>query len=182
VAVQRRASQRVFIGSEDADLETSIEIDARPSVVWQYFVEPEKRRRAFGAIEQSVEFTPNDQGRVAAGASSHCVHSVGGDALREYLDWRPYEYFTCRFTPLPNGDELLPLSLETNEFVPVGREQTSVRWRIRVVDRSEQSLRRFEPFAEVLREFAALGVFRDGMQAAIAEDAALMGLADLDSL
>jgi hypothetical protein len=63
--------------------------------------------------------TPPRQGyRVAAGASSHCAHGVGGDALREYLDWRPFEYFTCRFTPLANGPELLPPAVETYEFTP----------------------------------------------------------------
>ena len=23
-----------------------------------------------------------------------------GDGLREYLDWRPYEYFTCHLSPI----------------------------------------------------------------------------------
>jgi len=73
-----------------------------PAVVWQYFVEAEKRLR-WQPLQTAVKNQPNRQGRLGAGASSHCAHGIHGDALREYLDWRPYSYFTNRFTPLGRG-------------------------------------------------------------------------------
>jgi hypothetical protein len=50
--------------------------------------------------QTAVKNQPNAYGRLGAGASSHCAHAVGGDVLREYLDWRPFRYFTNRMTPL----------------------------------------------------------------------------------
>ena len=43
---------------------------------------------------------------------------MGPDVLREYLDWRPYEYFTNRFTPLGGGMPLFVPGVETTEFIP----------------------------------------------------------------
>ena len=121
VADRRRESQRIRVSPEEADLDVSYIIDAPPSVVWQYWVQPEKRARwSLSANETSVVFSPNDEGRRASGASSHCAHAVGGDALREYLDWRPYEYFTCRMTPLPHELALYTPWLETCSFTSVG--------------------------------------------------------------
>ena len=85
-------------------------------MVWQYFVDPEKRLR-WQPLQTAIENRPNQQGRLGPGASSHCAHGVGGNALREYLDWRPYRYFTNRFTPLGHGPHFFP-GLETFEFIP----------------------------------------------------------------
>ena len=115
VAHRRRESQRVRVTAEDADVDVAFVIDAPPAVVWQYFVQPDKRaRHAFETGESSVVFSPNDEGRLAeTGATSHCGTRSGGDALREHLDWRPYEYFTCRLTPLPAELVILSPMIET---------------------------------------------------------------------
>jgi len=115
VIARMRDARRVRIDSEEADLETSFgEHPYPPAVLWQYFVDPEKRLR-WQPLQTAIENKPNQQGRLGAGASSHCAHGVGGDALREYLDWRPYSYFTNRFTPLGHGPLFVPL-IETFEF------------------------------------------------------------------
>jgi Protein of unknown function (DUF2652) len=117
VVARMRAARRVHIGSGEADLEISFgEHPYPPAVLWQYFVDPEKRLR-WQPLQTAIENQPNQHGRLGAGASSHCAHGVGGDALREYLDWRPYSYFTNRFTPLGRGP-LLFRCIETFEFVP----------------------------------------------------------------
>jgi hypothetical protein len=83
-------------------------------------------------LQTAVKNQPNQRGRLGAGASSHCAHGIHGDALREYLDWRPYTYFTNRFTPLGRGPLLVPL-IETFGFTPT-HTGTTVHYRCRLDD------------------------------------------------
>ena len=130
VTARMREARRVYIGSEDADAEISFgEHPYPPAVVWQYFVDPEKRLR-WQPLQTAIKNQPNRQGRLGPGASSHCAHGVGGDALREYLDWRPYSYFTNRFTPLGRGPHFFPC-IETFEFTPTDAG-TIVHYRCRL--------------------------------------------------
>ena len=62
---------------------------------------------------------------MGAGASSHCAHGVGGDALREYLDWRPFSYFTNRMTPLSSWPGFFA-TVETTEFI--AEPEPAPRW------------------------------------------------------
>ena len=133
VAERMRDARRVYVGPEDADAEVSFgEHPYPPAVVWQYFVDAGKRLR-WQPLQTAVENRPNKQGRLGPGASSHCAHGVGGDALREYLDWRPYRYFTNRFTPLGRGPLFFPC-IETFEFTPT-EAGTAVHYRFRLEDR-----------------------------------------------
>ncbi len=177
VADRRRESQRLRITREEADLDVSYLIDAPPSVVWQYWVQPEKRARwSLSAFETSIVFSKNDAGRLGVGASSHCAHSVGGDALREYLDWRPYDYFTCRLTPLPAELVTVCPWIETNSFTRVGENRTEFRWTVRCIDRSVETLDGFEVLAATVRERASQPGFGEMVRAAIAEDTSMFGL------
>lgn len=177
VAQRRRESRRVRITAEDADLDVGYLVDAPPAVVWQYLVQPDKRARwSMDANETSVVFSPNDEGRLAAGASSHCAHAVGGDALREYLDWRPYEYFTCRLTPLPAELVILSPWVETFSLSVVDGNRTEFRWTVRCIDRSAEGMAKFEAIASVIRQRASQPTYGAGVRAAITEDAASFGL------
>jgi hypothetical protein len=130
VIAEMREARRAYIASEEADLELSFgEHPYPPAVVWQYFVEAEKRLR-WQPLQTAIRNHPNQQGRLGPGASSHCAHGAQGDALREYLDWRPYRYFTNRFTPLGRGP-LLFNCIETFEFTPTDAG-TAVRYRSRL--------------------------------------------------
>lgn len=132
VVARMREARRVYIGSEDADLEVSFgEHPYPPALLWQYFVDPEKRLR-WQPLQTAIENHPNEQGRLGVGASSHCAHGFGGDALREYLDWRPHSYFSNRFTPLARGP-LFVAGIETFEFVPTDTG-TRVDYRFRLDD------------------------------------------------
>jgi uncharacterized protein YndB with AHSA1/START domain len=132
VIARMREARRVYVGSEDADLEVSFgEHPYPPALLWQYFVDPEKRLR-WQPLQTAVKNQPNRQGRLGVGASSHCAHGVGGAALREYLDWRPYTYFTNRFTPLGRGPLFFP-NIETFEFIPTDTG-TRVQYRSRLED------------------------------------------------
>ena len=132
VLARMRDARRVHIGSEEADLEVSFgDHPYPPAVLWQYFVDPEKRLR-WQPLQTAIENRPNRHGRLGAGASSHCAHGVGGDALREYVDWRPYSYFTNRFTPLGRGP-LFFAGVETFQFIPTDTG-TRVDYRFRLED------------------------------------------------
>ena len=131
------------------------------------------------AVETGVEFTPNREGRLATGASSHCSHGVGGDGLREYLDWRPYEYFTCRLSRVEaEGVELFIFveCLETCEFIDLGDGRTEHRWLMRSVDRTPEGIRAFEECVAIFREFSADPSLGDQMRRPVAEDSAMYGL------
>jgi len=96
------------------------------------------------------------------------------DVLREYLDWRPYSYYTHRFTPLPNGFELAPPAVETIELFPLENGGTSVHWRWRLQDRGPEVRQRFEISAGAIRADTPAGGVR--LMKAIKEDAAALAL------
>ena len=67
VIARMREARRVYIGSEDADMEISFgEHPYPPAVVWQYFVDPEKRLR-WQPLQTAIKNQPNQQGRLGAG-------------------------------------------------------------------------------------------------------------------
>ncbi len=178
VAAQRREAQVVRLSDDDADVVFSYIVDAPPAVCWQYFVEPGKRHRHVGAIETGVEFKPNSAGRVAAGASSHCAHGVGGDGLREYLDWRPYEYFTCHLSRVEaeGVEHTFVDALETYEFTDLGDGRTEHRWLLRADDRTPEGISAFEAAFAFLKAFSTNPSWGDQLRGPIAEDAAMYGL------
>ena len=81
----------------EADLEQIFELPYPPAVVWRYIVDPiERLRWACRLFDKNPDTdVPNERGRLGAGAGSHCSHGPS-TATREYVDWHPFEYFTCR--------------------------------------------------------------------------------------
>jgi hypothetical protein len=127
--------RREYIGSADADLEMSREEPFPPSILWAYYVEPEKRLLwQPNQVADGIKNRPNEGGRLGVGASSHCAHATGGDVLREYLDWRPFRYFTNRMTPL-GGSLIVQRCIETTEFIPLENGTTMIQYRVRLQDR-----------------------------------------------
>ena len=169
VIARMREARRVHIGSEDADGELSFGEHPYPAaVLWQYFVDPDKRLR-WQPLQTAIKNQPNEQGRVGAGASSHCAHGASGDALREYLDWRPYSYFTNRFTPLGRGLLFFPC-IETFEFTPTDAG-TRVDYRLRLEDCGPLTRLRYR----ILRRGAGRMLTRSGrtLRRILDEDAAI---------
>jgi uncharacterized protein YndB with AHSA1/START domain len=154
VLEQMREAQREYISSAEADFELSGEPSPYPpAVLWQYFVDPEKRLR-WQPNQKTIDNQPNKQGRLGPGASSHCAHGIGPDVLREYLDWRPYEYFTIRFTPLGGGVPLFVPGVETTEFIPTDAGTTMVHYRFRATDRGRLTKLRVRLWAALFRKAA----------------------------
>lgn len=165
---QMREARREYVAAGEGDCETEIELRFPPSVLWQYFVDADKRMR-WQPLQTDVENQPNEGGRMGVGASSHCAHGQAADALREYIDWRPFRYFTNRFTPLGNGPPMMPRSIETIEFAPGADGRTTIHWRIKLEDRSEAALRHFENVAAFLRANVD-ELWRDRLAAALEAD------------
>jgi hypothetical protein len=174
VLQQMREGRREYVGPADADLDLSYQMPFPAAVLWQYFVDTDKRLR-WQLVQTAVENQPNDRGRMGIGAASHCAHGAAGDALREYLDWRPFSYVTNRFTPLP-GAVLMPRSIETSEFIPLEDGGTEIHWRIKLEDRDEEAVRQFETTANLLRGMTA--AMKGGLSKVLDEDGFVPGHSD----
>ncbi len=175
VVEEMREAQREYVGAADADLEISGVVPVPPSVIWQYYVDPEKRLR-WQPIQTSIKNQPNARGRLGVGASSHCAHRIGGDVLREYIDWRPFSYFTIRLTPLPGGFELAPPGIETMEFIPLEDGTTSTHYRFRVRDRGRLAKLRFAVRRLLFR--MSRRRTKEALERILEEDAAALALDD----
>jgi hypothetical protein len=174
VVEEMREVRREYISSADADLEISGESPYPPPVIWQYYVDPEKRLR-WQPNQKAIKNQPNQHGRLGAGASSHCAHGVGGDVLREYLDWRPFSYFTNRFTPLSGGPLFFP-GVETIEFTPTDAGTTLVYYRFRLQDRGRLTGLRFRIVRPIMRR--VLSRSREPLRRIMEADAAASGLGE----
>jgi uncharacterized protein YndB with AHSA1/START domain len=137
VLQQMRSARRIYLTAEEADLDQSLELPYPPALVWRYVVDPVERIRWVCRILDKNPDTdvPNEQGRLGAGASSHCNHGPAV-ASREYVDWHPYDYFTCRTTVTGRLRMLSPRpGIETMEFIAVEGGGTRVEHRLRVEKR-----------------------------------------------
>ena len=148
-----REERRLYITSEDADVENTHDLPVPPALAWQYLLDPIERQRwacrQFG--KDPDEETLNAQGRHGSGMKVHCGHGPGPIwGFREFIDWRPFEYFTARTTTPVAGAFLRPRpAIETVEFMPLGEHGTRIVWRFRVTNRGRVSmlaLRMFRPF------------------------------------
>jgi hypothetical protein len=137
-----REERRMYISAADADFEIPIDVPVPPAVAWQYVVDPiERQRWACRRYNEDPDHDErNPEGRLGPGATSHCSHGPGHlMAFREFIDWRPFAYFTSRVTTTVAGG--LPRSLiETVEFAPLSDLRTRIIIRYRATNRSRMSL------------------------------------------
>jgi hypothetical protein len=151
---EMRETRRLYIAPSEADLEMHFDVPYRPAVVWRYSVDPVERRRyaCGGPFDKNPDRTePNVHGRLGAGASSHCNHGPGV-GVREYVDWRPFSYFTYRMTASP-GLALMGIhpAIETVEFISLAGGGTRIEYRTRLSGRSWLSKLTFRASRPLLR-------------------------------
>ena len=137
VLQQMRATRRIYIAPGEADLEQILELPYPPAIVWRYVVDPlERQRWACRAFDKNPDIeTPNERGRLGAGAGSHCTHGPS-TAMRDYVDWRPFEYYTCRLGATGRLAMMFRPTIETMEFVALEGGGTRVEHRFRAEERS----------------------------------------------
>lgn len=156
VLQEMRETRRLYIATAEADLEMHFDLPYPPAVVWRYIVDPVERRRyaCGGPFDKNPDRTePNVHGRLGAGASSHCNHGPGV-GVREYVDWRPFRYFTYRMSASP-GLALMGIhpATETVEFVSREDGGTRVEFRTRLNNRSQLSRLTFRASRPLLSAF-----------------------------
>lgn len=87
------AARRVFITPGEADLVIIQDLPAPPMAVWDWYNDPRKRIVWDDLDEVRAILRPG--GRAGVGARNHCIHGKTV-AVEDFLDWRPFDYFTVR--------------------------------------------------------------------------------------
>ena len=143
VLAAMREAHREYVTSEEADLESSVEVPVPPVVAWKYWVEPRERQRwacrQFSKDPDRV--TKNARGRVGEGAKTHCNHAPGTWTW-EYTDWRPFDYFSAHTSSAPVLGRLFGQrpQLQTVEFLATEAGGTRIVHRSRLTNRGPISL------------------------------------------
>jgi len=178
VLTAMREERRLYIGAGDADFETIIDVPVPPALAWQYVVDPiERQRWACAQYDKNPDRDePNARGRLGAGAKSHCGHGPGPiEAFREFVDWRPFAYFTARTrTPLAGGFVMARPVIETIEFAPLDDQGTRIAIRYREISRN----RVLRVVSRAIHPFLTAFWRRRGAELAriVKEDATRLGL------
>jgi hypothetical protein len=120
------------------------------------------------AVSETTTGLSNDLG-------GHCVLSSSGEGGCN-ADARPYEYFTCRLTPLPDELVILCPWVETWSLKELDDNRTEWRWTVRCTDRSAEGMAKFEVLAARMRERVSQPEYGAAARAAIDADAAAFAL------
>ncbi|HEX9236532.1 MAG TPA: DUF2652 domain-containing protein, partial [Actinomycetota bacterium] len=115
----------VYVGPEDALIETIGEVPAAPQVAWESLTSPGARLRWQPGVTSFDQENP--AGAPGVGTTNHCVHG-DVEVTEEILDWKPFRYHTLR-SKSPMG-----VGLFTFELVPLEGGGTRVISRMRPED------------------------------------------------
>jgi len=174
VLQEMRETRRLYIASGEADSEQVVELPYPPAIVWRYVVDPVERLRwACRILDKNPDMQKaNAQGRSGVGSSFHCNHGPSV-ATREYVDWHPFEYFTCRTTVTGRLGMMSPRpAIETAEFIPLDGGGTRVEHRMRIENRRGISFLWYRASAALLR--AGGGIALSSLKTIMEEDAAAL--------
>ncbi|MBI4472622.1 MAG: DUF2652 domain-containing protein [Acidobacteria bacterium] len=116
----RRAAKEIRVKREEATIYRESVVDAPAVVVWDYFLDPVKRREWDPSALKIVR-RRNARGREGVGAELHCAHDSFAVVVR-MLDWKPFRYLTHEYNRSQGAMPIPPfmLTLET-EPLPDGR-------------------------------------------------------------
>jgi hypothetical protein len=158
VWVRERERRRDVVAPEEAWFAVEAELPAPPPVAWTFLNEPGHKRRWRGADRVTVAGGP--RGRTGVGTLHRCAHG-GAIVVEEVLDWRPFEYVTCRSAG-PSGTDtrtttwLEPSGAGTRLRCVVERPRGRGALHERLVVRPVSAWRRREAEAGVRRDLENL--------------------------
>jgi Protein of unknown function (DUF2652)/Polyketide cyclase / dehydrase and lipid transport len=111
---EEESRTRVIVNEREAVYRFDTPTSAPPQVAWEFVTTPGRRITwQLGVTGVELMATGNRRG---VGGTNHCMHGKSAPTIEEILDWRPYDYFTCRYTvPTPMGPVRF---LATTEFEP----------------------------------------------------------------
>ncbi|NUO82566.1 DUF2652 domain-containing protein [candidate division KSB1 bacterium] len=112
--------RRTVLRAEEADVALTHHFPAPLPVVWEWLNDPPKRTIWMKGSSWAVKERP--RGRTGPGTHNHCSNYR---FIEEILDWRPFEYFTVRYS---RG--LLKLII-TGELKPTA-EGTQIYWNMKL--------------------------------------------------
>jgi uncharacterized protein YndB with AHSA1/START domain len=121
---RRRDVREVRVTRQDAQIVCEGIVAGAPSAVWDYFFDPEKRRRWDHSLKV-VQRRRNGRGREGVGATMHCAHGSFA-SIGTTLDWKPFRYFTQQHVRDGGGPFPPPvtITIET-EALPDGKTRVS---------------------------------------------------------
>jgi uncharacterized protein YndB with AHSA1/START domain len=141
---------RVFVRPDETAVGISYDVDAPPAIAWEYLTTPSKRVQWGAGITDVIQ--EGSGNRRAVGSTNHCMH--GPDAIvEEYLDFRPFDYFTVRSTmQTPAGPARI---VNTTEVEPTASgSRISVRFR---TPETPEEAARLEPLKPMFEGLMAAG-------------------------
>lgn len=108
-----RRAQPIAVQETEADWELSLDLPARPEVVWEWLNDPERRSRWVGLAFDRLTPSTHD----GVGTRTHCTHGSKVESLHTILDWQPYDHFTEEIASPRDGapQALLTVTLEPSE-------------------------------------------------------------------
>jgi class 3 adenylate cyclase len=86
-------NRRTLLRAEEADVALTHHFSAPPPIVWDWLNDPPKRTIWMKGSSWAVKERP--RGRTGPGTHNHCTNYR---FIEEILDWRPFEYFTVRYS------------------------------------------------------------------------------------
>ncbi len=113
-------NKRILLKAEEADVTFTHHFPAPLPIVWDWLNDPPKRTIWMQGSSWAVKERP--RGRTGPGTHNHCTNYR---FIEEILDWRPFEYFTVRYS---RG--FLKLII-TGELIPT-EEGTQVCWNMKL--------------------------------------------------
>jgi uncharacterized protein YndB with AHSA1/START domain len=122
--------RKVFLGSEEAHVTIPYDFLAPPPVVWDWLNDPQKRKLWIEGSGWEAKERP--KGRTGPGARNHCTSA---QVVEEILDWRPFEYYTVRYS---KGSFNMMI---TGELEPAAGG-THVQWNAKLVGSLPRWIRR----------------------------------------
>jgi uncharacterized protein DUF2652 len=158
---QERSS--VYLGPGEALIDIEGDLPGTPPIVWETFMDPEKRL----VWQQYMGVTGFDQdnprGTPGVGTTNHCMHGDGAVVREHILDWKPYRYMSDRSTG-PFGSLLCTIEFSAGP----SDETTHVAYRMQP-EGDEGQLAAFAPMAPM---------FEQMLQGGFAQIAAMLREAD----
>jgi Protein of unknown function (DUF2652)/Polyketide cyclase / dehydrase and lipid transport len=92
---EEESRTRVIVDDRQVVYQFDTPTSAPPQVAWEFVTTPGRRITwQLGVTEVKVIATGNRRG---VGSTNHCMHGKSA-TIEEVLDWRPYDYFTNRYT------------------------------------------------------------------------------------
>jgi Protein of unknown function (DUF2652)/Polyketide cyclase / dehydrase and lipid transport len=92
---EEESRTRVIVDDRQVVYRFDTPTSAPPQVAWEFVTTPGRRITwQLGVTEVKVIATGNRRG---VGSTNHCMHGKSA-TIEEVLDWRPYDYFTNRYT------------------------------------------------------------------------------------